>query len=198
MSEPKTKEKLVQAALDLFSQKGYAATGVDEIAESIGIKGPNIYKYFKGKEAFLDEISVMADQAYNERMSLSKDSVISIETAEELKAFSLSQLKFTIEDETVRKMRRFCTIEQFRDERISRQATEHQYENMLNLYTAVFKKLMESGRMKKGDPELLALEYFTPASILIQLADRDEKKIPEIMEKIEKYIDHFISEYLNG
>lgn len=196
MSEPKTKEKLVQAALDLFSQKGYAATGVDEIAEYIGIKGPNIYKYFKGKEAFLDEISVMADQAYLDRMNLSGDSVISIDSGEELKAFSMNQLKFTIENETVRKMRRFYTIEQFRDGRLSRQATAHQYENILNLYRGVFSKLMESGRMKKGDPEILALEYFTPASILIQLADREPDRIPEVMEKIEKFIDHFIAEYL--
>ena len=47
------KEKLLYSALDLFSKKGYDATSVDEIAEAAGMKGPNIYKYFKGKEDLL-------------------------------------------------------------------------------------------------------------------------------------------------
>ena len=43
---PKTnaKEKLIEAAIRLFSVKGYDGTSVDEIAESIGIQGPTIYK----------------------------------------------------------------------------------------------------------------------------------------------------------
>ncbi|MBQ5311280.1 MAG: helix-turn-helix transcriptional regulator [Oscillospiraceae bacterium] len=51
-----TRDKLIFAALDLFAQKGYEATSVDEIAGAIGIKGPNVYKYFKGKEGLLDAI----------------------------------------------------------------------------------------------------------------------------------------------
>ena len=62
MAEMSTKEKLQFAALDLFSKKGYAATSVDEIAESVGMKGPIIYKYFKGKEDLL----LMVDRIYDE------------------------------------------------------------------------------------------------------------------------------------
>ena len=38
MAEGSTRERLLSAALDLFSVKGYDASSVDEIAESIGIK----------------------------------------------------------------------------------------------------------------------------------------------------------------
>ena len=44
MARTNAKEPLIQAARDLFSVKGYDGTSVDEIAESIGIKGPTIYK----------------------------------------------------------------------------------------------------------------------------------------------------------
>ena len=44
-----TRERMIKAALDLFSVNGYDGTSVDEIAESIGVKGPNLYAYFKGK-----------------------------------------------------------------------------------------------------------------------------------------------------
>ena len=56
MARTNAKEPLIRAARDLFSEKGYDGTGVDEIAESIGIKGPTIYKYFKNKEDLLKAV----------------------------------------------------------------------------------------------------------------------------------------------
>lgn len=37
----------MEAAIELFSTKGYAGTGVDEIAQHIGIKGPNLCNFSK-------------------------------------------------------------------------------------------------------------------------------------------------------
>ena len=45
-----TKERILEEALTLFAEKGYDGTGVDQIAECVGIKGPSLYKHFKGKE----------------------------------------------------------------------------------------------------------------------------------------------------
>ena len=56
MQANNTKERLLLSALELVSEKGSAATSVDEIAEKIGMKGPVIYKYFKGKDALLHEL----------------------------------------------------------------------------------------------------------------------------------------------
>jgi TetR/AcrR family fatty acid metabolism transcriptional regulator len=46
--ERKTKE-ITQAALSLFSQKGYAATSVGQIAKTAGIGKGTIYEYYKTK-----------------------------------------------------------------------------------------------------------------------------------------------------
>ena len=48
-----TKERLILAAMDLFSTKGYAGTSVEEIAKAVGIKAPSIYDHFRGKEDLL-------------------------------------------------------------------------------------------------------------------------------------------------
>ena len=48
-----TKERLIKAALDLFSENGYEGTSVDQIAKVVGIKAPSIYAHFKGKEELL-------------------------------------------------------------------------------------------------------------------------------------------------
>ena len=189
---PTTRERLLQSALDLFSKKGFEATSVDEIAESIGIKGPNIYKYFKGKKGlFLELVNRTRDHYYND-MSFDK-AVISLD---ELKEFSLRQIRFTISDETVMKMRKMYTIEQFGNEEIGKLATIFQYNNIAGLYKNIFGKMMEAGTIKKCDPELLALEYFAPATLMIQLCDREPERIDEAMSIIERHIDFFIDTHL--
>ena len=54
LSNLTTKEKILNSALTLFSEKGYDGVGVDLIAEKVGLKGPSIYKHFKGKEEILE------------------------------------------------------------------------------------------------------------------------------------------------
>lgn len=43
-------EKIINVAKQLFSEKGYAATGIREIAEKSGLSLGNFYNYFKNKE----------------------------------------------------------------------------------------------------------------------------------------------------
>ena len=47
------REQILQAAMDLFHQNGYHATGMDEIGAAAGITGPGIYRHFKSKEQIL-------------------------------------------------------------------------------------------------------------------------------------------------
>ncbi len=44
------RQRLLDAALQLFSSKGYAATSVRELVESAGVTKPVLYYYFKSKE----------------------------------------------------------------------------------------------------------------------------------------------------
>lgn len=50
------RETILAAAADLFSNQGYAATGIDEIGEAAGITGPGVYRHFDGKSAVLSEV----------------------------------------------------------------------------------------------------------------------------------------------
>lgn len=50
MSTDSNRERILNAALNLFSKQGYDGTSVDEIAAECGMKAPNLYRYFKGKD----------------------------------------------------------------------------------------------------------------------------------------------------
>lgn len=45
-----TRERILQAAWDLFFRKGYQATSVDEIVEESGLSKPTVYAHFTTKE----------------------------------------------------------------------------------------------------------------------------------------------------
>lgn len=194
MEKVSTKERLMETALTLFSQKGYAATSVDEIAESIGIKGPNLYKYFKGKEDLFNEITKARDASYRDNMGFDPKIVEGIHDGASLKEFSLRQIKYTISDDHIIKLRKMLSIEQFRDEYLGDQATLHQMTNPMNLYINLFSRMMEAGEIRKCDPEVLALEYIAPVTVLIQVCDRRPEKKDEILKQIEDFIDLFIEQ----
>lgn len=53
------KTAIIQTAIRLFADKGYAFTTVDEIAKASGMTKPSFYKYFPGKEDLLLEAMEM-------------------------------------------------------------------------------------------------------------------------------------------
>jgi len=195
MARTNAREPLINAARDLFSLKGYNGTTVDEIAESIGIKGPTIYKYFKNKDDLLKAVIDSAEDEYIKGMGMDKDLPDKIVSARALKEYVLHTLHFTLSNETAIKMRRLMTMEQFRNETLSRVTTLHQITYLQDVYVAIFDKLMKRNLMVKGDVDTIALEFISPVTIMIQMLEREPEKKEEALQKIEKHIDVFIERY---
>ena len=56
---------ILSAAIDLFHERGYHATGVDDIGKAVHVSGPAIYRHFDSKEEILLEaIRLAADQVH--------------------------------------------------------------------------------------------------------------------------------------
>ena len=195
MARTNAKEPLIKAARDLFSVKGYDGTGVDEIAESIGIKGPTIYKYFKNKEDLLKAVIDTAEDEYIKGMEQAGNLPERINSGEELKTYVLKSLEFTLKNDTAKKMRKLITMEQYRNKTLGKLATWHQLTYLQELYTSIFQKMMERGQMVKGDAEVIALEFISPITIMVQLLDREPRKKKEALQIIEKHIDIFLERY---
>ncbi|HLZ17967.1 MAG TPA: TetR/AcrR family transcriptional regulator, partial [Smithellaceae bacterium] len=54
--ESESRNHILDAALNLFAQKGYAATTVREIVDAAGITAPSLYYYFGNKEGLYMEL----------------------------------------------------------------------------------------------------------------------------------------------
>ena len=46
-----TAERILDAAEDLFAEKGYSATSLGDVADRVGIRSPSLYNHFRNKEA---------------------------------------------------------------------------------------------------------------------------------------------------
>jgi AcrR family transcriptional regulator len=55
-SKPSAKERVLEAALEIFSQKGFHPATTDEIAERAGVGKGTLYRYFETKEKLFAEL----------------------------------------------------------------------------------------------------------------------------------------------
>ena len=61
--EPATSDKILDAAILLFSERGYEGTSIKQIAQAVGLTESAIYRHFKGKEDLLAEIIALTEKA---------------------------------------------------------------------------------------------------------------------------------------
>ena len=108
---------------------------------------------------------------------------------------TMRMVDFTVRDENVIKTRKLLTIEQFRDERARDLATKHFLTGLKDMFTPIFRDIMDRGLLKRDDPEILAFSYTAPISALIHLCDREPEKTEEALKGIEAFSRHFIQTY---
>jgi AcrR family transcriptional regulator len=50
-AEAGARDRILEAALELFARQGFAATSMRQIADAVGIRASSLYNHFEGKEA---------------------------------------------------------------------------------------------------------------------------------------------------
>jgi len=190
-----TKERILAAALELFSKNGYAGTNIRELTASLGLVKSAMYKHFESKEdiwnTLLDEMIVYYDTHFGSPEHLPPVP----DTLEELAEMTRQMVNFTVHDEKVVMTRKLLTIEQFRDDRARGLATKHFLTGLRDMFTPIFQGMMDKGLIRREDPAMVAFAYTAPISALIHMCDREPEKTEEMMAQVEAFIQHFIRTY---
>jgi AcrR family transcriptional regulator len=190
-----TKERILAAALEMFSQNGYAGTNIRELTASLGLVKSSMYRHFESKEeiwnTLLDEMIAYYDARFGspEHLPPVPDSL------EELVAMTMRMVNITVHDEKIVMTRKVLMIEQFRDERARELATKHFLTGLTDMFTPIFAGMMDKGLLRRDDPKMLAFAYTAPISALIHLCDREPEKTGEAMAQAEAFSRHFIRTY---
>jgi len=190
-----TRERILDAALEIFARDGYTGTNIKDIADAVGIVKSALYKHFESKEAIWEAVRDRVASYYAQQMG-SPDRLPPVpQTAEELIAFTLHMVDFTVHDKRVATVRRLLMTEQFRDEKTRDCANEYFLYRTEALFAGVFSAMMEKGILRQCDPGLLAFAYTTPVTALIHLCDRDPAREAEAMEQLRAFLQLFITEW---
>ena len=64
----RTKAKVLQSALDLMREKGYANTTIREVCLSAGVSVGTFYSYFNSKEDVFSDIFKVADELFSVKL----------------------------------------------------------------------------------------------------------------------------------
>ena len=145
MKDMQTKERILYSALDLFSEKGYDGVGVDLIAEKAGLKGPSLYRHYKGKEDIFLSLIDMVESHYTKGFGLMNREEGIPESMDDLIENAMGRIQFTMHDDAICKTRRILAMEQFRNERMAKLTTRYHLDNLQELYTDIFTTMMEIG-----------------------------------------------------
>ena len=190
-----TKERILEAALEMFSQNGYAGTNIRELSASLGLVKSGVYKHFESKEAIWNALLDQMITYYTDHFGSAEHLPPVPDSLEGLVTMTMQMVNFTVHDEKIIMTRKVLTLEQFRDDRARDLATKHFLTGLTEMFTQVFTGMMNKGLLRRDDPAMLAFAYTAPISALIHLCDREPDKTLEAMEQVEAFSRHFIKTY---
>ena len=190
-----TKERILAAALEMFSQNGYAGTNIRELSASLGLVKSGVYKHYESKEAIWNALLDQMIAYYGEHFGSSEHLPPVPDSLEALTRLTMQMVNITVHDEKIVMTRKVLTLEQFRDDRARELATKHFLTGLTEIFTHIFAGMMDKGLILRDDPAMLAFAYTTPISALIHLCDREPEKSEDAMIQVEAFSRHFIKTY---
>lgn len=200
MKQEDTKQKILDKALELFSQRGYDAVSVGEIAKAVGIKAPSLYNHFPGKQAIFDAIVESAAAQYEadtDKIDIHvQNAQRDIPAFTEITAEALFEkvrqiFEYSLHNDTISRFRRMMTLAQFRSPELAALYSQRYVERVLNYHAGIFRALIASGEICAEDPEALAMLYVAPVVTLIGVCDRQPERESECLEKLQAHVQLF-------
>ena len=190
-----TKERILAAALEMFSKNGYAGTNIRELSASLGLVKSGVYKHYESKEAIWNALLDEMIAYYADHFGSAEHLPPVPDSLEEFVQMTMHMVNITVHDEKIVMTRKMLAIEQFRDDRARELATRHFLTGLTDMFTHVFTGMMEKGLIRQDDPKMLAFAYIAPISALIHLCDREPEKTEDAIAQVEAFSRHFIATY---
>ncbi|WP_419719581.1 TetR family transcriptional regulator C-terminal domain-containing protein [Maritalea porphyrae] len=142
-------QKILEAALEVFSQHGFRGSTIDQISEEAGMSKPNLLYYFKSKQDIHETLlSRLLDSWLAPMRALSKDG----DPLEEI--LNYVRLKVEMSRDFPRESRLFAN-EIIQGAPRIKPILEGEINDLLNEKAAIIGNWMEEGKLKKVDPKHL-------------------------------------------
>jgi AcrR family transcriptional regulator len=154
----KTKETILMAALDCFSDKGYFNTSLDDIAKAAAVTRGAVYWHFSNKPEIFDALHDSLHESFIEMITkdLERDSS---EPLRQLKELIIKLLKELESNKTkTRTLKLFYHCDYSGDLNQFKQKHQDNKYKSLQLLSSYFQRAQQKGQLNKtAEPEILTL-----------------------------------------
>ena len=193
--EKNTKERILEEALKLFSQKGYIGTSMNDIATKLGVTKAALYKHYTNKQEILDSIVEKMNEMDMERAKkyempegTMKEVIEGYKTTalDKIKQYTKIQFLHWTEEEFPCCFRKMLTLEQYRDKKMAKLYQNYLAEGPVTYIKTIFEGLTNNSK----DAKELALNFYGPIFLLYSIYDGAEEK-QNIVNMLEEHVEHF-------
>lgn len=195
-----TKQRILDEALTLFSEKGYANVFVGEIAERVGIKAPSLYKHYKNKRAIFEAIIDEMNKRFEEQAKAlningtdaAADSKIYQKMSEEnLLELGRQFFLYYLHDDYNKRFRKMLTVEQFHDKELAELYSKLYVDDPLSYQSMLLGMVSQAGILHTDNVDVMTLHFYAPIYFLLTLCDRDPSREPQALKTLEEHIKQF-------
>lgn len=195
-----TKEKILDEALTLFSEKGYANVFVGDIADRVGIKAPSLYKHYKNKKAIFDAIIDEMNRRFTEQAKALQINGTDAEADAEIyrnlsedKLLKLGRELFLyyLHDDYTRRFRKMLTIEQFHDKELAKVYSKLYVDDPLSYQGMLLGLMVSAGVLKTDKVDIMTLHFYAPIYYLLTICDREPEREEQSLKMLDEHIRQF-------
>ena len=157
--EKGTKEKIFDAAVNMFSERGYGDVSIRDIARAVGITESAVYRHYSSKDEILESIfAYIEGRIYPRAPEGSIDAMVdALSFGEILESIP----NFMVADQYLAKTTRIMLIEMYHNEKIGNYVRRELFERPIAEMENLFEKLIEKGKVKPCDPRALATMFIS-------------------------------------
>ena len=161
MPKENKKEQIIREALKLFSEKGFAAVSMRDLAGSVGVSVSTIYHYYESKQALVRDMIARA----NELTAKARDSFFRILNSTEKVAcepFVRAGVMYVtayLRHEQIDPLLRMLESERFHEPAAEKAWQQMMFADPIAHEAKVFELLAARGEIRETDADRLAGEY---------------------------------------
>jgi TetR/AcrR family transcriptional regulator, mexJK operon transcriptional repressor len=157
--QPRKRQAILNAATEVFLQKGYLATNMDEIAALAAVSKQTVYKNFPSKETLFVEIvsrvtNQASDRVHNEMPDLAEGE----DVADYLRRYADRQLAIVLTPRVMR-LRRLVIGEVGRFPELAKALFDGGPKRAIAAFAATLKRLVDRGLATIRDPGVAASQF---------------------------------------
>ena len=191
-----TKERIMETALELFAEKGYLGTSMNDISKQLGFTKAALYKHYTSKQEILNRIVERMNETDYERakqFEMPEGNLTEIVAAyqktpiEKVRAYSKAQFLHWTEEDFSSRFRKMLTLEQYRDPEMAQLYQKYLATGPVDYMAAIFRGLTDSEEAAQH----LALEFYGPMFLLYSVSDSGAEQ-EQVLSLLDAHIDRFI------